>query len=104
MNTNEKLRRALLDARNVIRDFNFSGDVDPDTYEYEIKKIDEALALPRRNCDVGTAEEQEERYLNLKREHVDRMARCPAVGPSFFPDSLYWAQMPYEKGATHEQK
>ena len=65
--------------------------------EQVYKLAQTALALPRRNCDVGTAEEQEERYLKLKREHVDRMARCPAVGQSFFfPDSLYWAQMPYE--------
>lgn len=56
-----------------------------------------ALSAPPRNCDVGSAEEQEERYIKLKREHVDRMARCPAVGRSFFPDSLYWAQMPYEE-------
>ena len=62
------------------------------------KAVDAALAAPPRNCDVGTANEQEERYLKLKREHVDRMARCPAVGQSFFPDSLYWAQMPYESG------
>lgn len=66
--------------------------------------INAALAEPPRNCDVGTASEQEERYLKLKREHVDRMARCPAVGQSFFfPDSLYWAQMQYEEkkeGAT----
>jgi len=59
-----------------------------------------ALAAPPRNCDVGTAEEQEERYIKLKREHVDRLERCPAVGHSFFPDSLYWAQMPYEEGGA----
>jgi hypothetical protein len=69
-------------------------------YCYEIttaiEKCFAALAEPLRNCDVGTAEEQEERYLKLKREYVDRMARCPAGGYSFFPDSLYWAQLPYE--------
>jgi ribosome-binding ATPase YchF (GTP1/OBG family) len=64
---------------------------------YEMHEIcTAALAAPPRNCDVGTAEEQEERYIKLKREHVDRLLRCPAEGSSFFPDSLYWAQMPYE--------
>jgi hypothetical protein len=61
-----------------------------------LKTAKTALAEPLRNCDVGTAEEQEERYIKLKREHVDRLLRCPAEGHSFFPDSLYWAQMPYE--------
>jgi hypothetical protein len=62
-----------------------------------------ALAEPLRNCDVGTAEEQEERYIKLKREHVDKLARCPAEGYSFFPDSLYWAQMPYESSEQLKQ-
>lgn len=59
-------------------------------------KVQSALSAPPRNCDVGTAEEQEERYLKLKREHIDRVTYCPAVGQSWFPDSLYWAQMEYE--------
>ena len=59
--------------------------------------VSKALSDPPRNCDVGTAGEQEERYIKLKREHVDRMLRCPAEGQSFFPDSLYWAQMPYKE-------
>lgn len=59
--------------------------------------------FPLRQCDVGTAEEQEERYLKFKREHVDRMARCPAVWYSFFPDSLYWAQTPYEEEGGGEE-
>lgn len=58
--------------------------------------VQESVAEPVRNCDVGTAEEQEERYIKLKREHVDKLLRCPAQGYSFFPDSLYWSQMPYE--------
>jgi hypothetical protein len=67
---------------------------------YEMHKIcTAALAEPLRNCDVGTAEEQEERYIKLKREHVDRILRCPAEPGSYFPDSLYWAQMPYESEA-----
>jgi hypothetical protein len=65
--------------------------------ESAFEKVLEALKEPLRNCDVGTAEEQEERYIKLKREHIDKLARCPAVGWSFFPDSLYWAQLPYEK-------
>ena len=65
-------------------------------------KCKAALAEPPRNCDVGTAEEQEKRYIKLKIEHTDRITKCPHVGYSFFPDSLYWAQMPYESGVKRE--
>lgn len=96
-----KMRKALLFVKQ------YFDKIDPfniETYTFAQIEVDyikaaisAALAAPPRNCDVGTAQEQEERYLKLKREHVDRLARCPAVGPSFFfPDSLYWAQMPYE--------
>ena len=44
-----------------------------------------ALAMPRRNCDVGTVEEQEERY--------------KATGETYhtltLTNALKWAQMPY---------
>ena len=58
-----------------------------------------ALSTPPRNCDVGTAEEQEARYFKLKTECNDRLMRCPHMGTAinFPPDSLEWAQMPYEE-------
>lgn len=90
MNTNEKLREALLTARNVIRDFNFSGEVDPRTYESEIKAIDEALALPRRNCDVGTAYEQHMRYRHFCQSHYG----CYSTAPDLV---IEWSQMTYEE-------
>lgn len=69
-----------------------------------ISLVQKAVAEPLRNCDVGTAEEQEDRYLKLKREHIDRVTYCPAQGQSWFPDSLYWAQLPYEKGESDGNK
>ena len=59
-----------------------------------------ALSAPPRNCDVGTAEEQERRYFKLKTEFIDRITKCPHVGYSYFPESLEWAQMPYEEGSA----
>ena len=75
-----------------------SGDAETAKYMNDIISIVQtALSEPLRNCDVGSASEQEERYLKLKREYVDRLTRCPKEPGSYFPDSLYWAQMLYEK-------
>ena len=91
------IRKALLEIETVAGEAVENGTMELPQYSKIVDIAESALSAPARNCDVGTAEEQEERYLKLKREHVDRMARCPAVGESFFfPDSLYWAQMPYE--------
>ena len=51
-----------------------------------IDKCKSALAAPARNCDVGTAEEQEERFKNYTARHWH-------LGNTEFQ----WAQMPYEK-------
>lgn len=60
-----------------------------------------ALAEPVRNCEVGTAEEQSERFESY-------CGRCNAstCDHRMFADEakvgcvLAWAQMPYTKGAT----
>ena len=48
----------------------------------------QALAAPRRNCDVGTAEEQRRRYDEWRNHDGSRAA----LGK----DEFDWAQMPYE--------
>lgn len=70
------------------------------------RQVDAALAAPPRNCDVGTAEEQAQRF------HQFCMARqspntgvcvltCPCGG---LPDKCHcmakWAQMPYKEGGA----
>lgn len=60
-----------------------------------------ALAAPPRNCDVGTAEEQEKRFHDFCRaRHLPRMEesrycayKCPLEGDTCC--ELQWAQMPY---------
>lgn len=49
-----------------------------------------ALKQPSRNCDVGTAEEQEERY----KASTDDVYHTLTL-----TNALRWAQMPYEGGA-----
>lgn len=52
------------------------------------KTIKAALAKPLRNCDVGTAEEQEKRFENFTAKHWH-------LGKTEFQ----WGQMPYESEA-----
>lgn len=61
------------------------------------KAVDAALAKPPRNCDVGTAEEQDKRFL----EFCTSMD-CKRYCPLFKADSceLAWSQMPYEEGGA----
>ena len=85
------------------RTCNANEDVLRDVYLEDIIKLcTTALAEPPRNCDVGTAEEQEARYLKLKKEHIKQITYRPHVGPSFFPESLWWAQMQYESEVRNE--
>lgn len=54
--------------------------------EHDWQLIQSALYAPARNCDVGTAAEQERRY----------KATGEAYHTSTLTDALAWSQMPYE--------
>lgn len=68
------------------------------------EKCRKALAAPPRNCDVGTAEEQYQRYDKFCCSHF-RIAdngsgnclKCPFAQPAC---KLRWAQMPYKEGGA----
>lgn len=99
MNSYEQIRSALITARSALVDLSYSGLVDTETYKAEIDIIDKALALPRRNCDVGTAEEQVKRF--KKRCHTQSCNRvmCGSNAKVFSLKecSIRWEQMPYEE-------
>lgn len=90
------------DARGNLRDVDWDG---------ALAEIDAALAAPARNCDVGTAEEQQERFREFCRRHEAAgecgigltQAKCPCWRGPKNPDcALAWAQMPFapaERGA-----
>lgn len=52
-----------------------------------IEEADAALKEPLRNCDVGTAEEQDARFVTWRYSKPLRT--------EFGLDALAWAQMPY---------
>lgn len=95
---NNKLREALTKILNLTNSLDEDCAVDP----VEIRDIAKAaLAEPIKNCEVGTAEEQEKRFHDFCRaRHLLRMEesrycayKCPLEGDTCC--ELQWAQMPY---------
>ncbi len=70
-----------------------------------------ALALPRLNCEVGTAEEQAVRFGKLCDKYYNEEEscnkECPLASLSMIPGfprcHAYWAQMPYEEKEGGEE-
>lgn len=61
-----------------------------------LEELRDALAAPPRNCDVGTAEEQAERYMNFCHNYP-KCTGCPCVGRILYNQCQFaWAQLPYE--------
>ena len=101
---------AMREALEQIRELLSIGGK-PDTamcirYESAYLIAKEALSAPPRNCDVGTAEEQEKRFNSFCKTHLSGTrsicsAQCPCVGcRSMFHCLTKWAQMPYEEGGV----
>ena len=96
-----KLREALSDACYAM--FNFLKTQNGG-YEEMAKALDKAkaaLSAPPRNCDIGTVEEQAERFDCFCYNHRSRekgCGDCPLLegGPCEFA----WMQMPYGEGGA----
>ena len=69
-----------------------NGVVSKVRLEEEIKAVTAALSAPPRQCDVGTAKEQKQRY--------DEWRNHDELRAVFGLDKLDWAQMPYEEGGA----
>lgn len=77
-----------------------------------IKKCFDALSAPPRNCDVGTAEEQERRWRSNCGSGIPNCKHCKvyeqARKSGFVDDKnmirfdcrFIWSQMPYEEGGA----
>ena len=100
-----KQREALSDACYAM--FNFLKTHYGSCYEEMANALDKAkaaLAEPIRNCDVGTAEEQAERFHSFCKTHQSGIqgmcsSQCPCKDCCDTCHCLTkWAQMPYEEG------
>ena len=63
----------------------------------DASNVKHALSAPPRNCDVGTAEEQSERYEKFCYAHRSREKGCGDCPLCDIPCCEFaWLQMPYE--------
>ena len=95
-----KQREALSDACYAM--FNFLKTHYGSCYEEMANALDKAkaaLAEPIRNCDVGTAEEQKQRFdVFCSRGNCDN---CQLAEESVWANcAIRWSQMPYEEGGA----
>lgn len=92
-NNSAAMREALEAVRDLLLPQCNGGTAFAKACGETVNKIMDALSAPPRNCDVGTAEEQSERYDKFCDIHD-----CRSDCPLFKADSceLAWAQMPYE--------
>lgn len=94
METNNKLRDALTKILHLTNSLDENCAVDP----VEIRDIARAaLAEPVKNCDVGTAEEQAERFAEYCDSEVCKRRRCKTQAKALCIErcALAWAQKPY---------
>jgi hypothetical protein len=99
-----KQREALSEILELIDKWRTDGVMEHWQYSQLFDIADNALSEPLKNCEVGTAEKQTERFKDLCRKYrrgPGPRANCkgcpiqhesPHVGCAFA-----WAQMPYKK-------
>lgn len=93
------MREALMQIYDRVNSLDEDCGVDP----VEIRDIARAaLAEPVKNCDVGTAEEQAERFAEYCDSEVCKRKRCKSQAKALCIElcALAWAQMPYEEGGA----
>ena len=96
-----KMHSALAEAYMVLVKAHMDEcPIPEDVLVHVITTLESALAIKPRNCDVGTAEEQQRRF----RMFCGRMHPCHKCPISKIrvpndvetPCGMIWAQMPYE--------
>lgn len=108
-----KMREAMVKIRRELNDYCNDCTLldrmieDPPDYTclrdsiLEIERIvDSALSAPPRQCDVGTAEEQAQRFKKFCFDHQapwHGCTNCPVLMSE--KCAIAWAQMPYESEA-----
>ena len=87
--------KAMREALLALKELDFNKEEDCYAF-YRI--IDEALAKPPRNCDVGTAKQQEKRYMEECLRSLD-CYECK-LDQGGCDCRFHWEQMPYEEGGA----
>lgn len=103
------MRQTLVKAHTMLKVCDWPEGVDMKGVADLMKEIESAIDAPARNCDVGTSDEQAERFENFCIEHIGcaeetggrHCVGCPLENASrniTQKCELYWAQMPYTEG------
>ena len=105
METNNKLREACANIAEYARSaMCHTTDTHVLGYLNQIEGwANAALAEPVKNCEVGTAEEQSERFDKFCHANINTQrccGDCPAFRTTRDDCELIWAQMPYEEGGA----
>lgn len=92
------MREALNQAQRVLHCAIVAGILGGKDAHEALNGITAALSAPPRNCDVGTIEEQAERFCRfcLSRNCCD----CPFTNRAYGECGVFWSQMPYEEGGA----
>lgn len=89
--------KAMRDALVMVKRL-FDGRL---MWQTDIRKaheaVNSALAAPPRNCDVGSAEEQTERFVDFC-YRSEKCVSCQMEPEEGTDCILKWAQEPYRKG------
>lgn len=106
-----KLREALSKA-GIALSWATHGHLTEDDAEKYLAVVDAALAEPVLNCEVGTPQNQIERWQQFCLEHHEQWkpnkslteiqrCNCPCYQGNAC-NWFVWAQMPYKKGEINE--
>lgn len=108
-----KMIRRLVD--HIRKEKSLPEKLARETFDQIDDLAKEALITPPRNCDMGTSEEQAERFENFCLKHIGcaeetggrHCVGCPLEKASrniTQKCELYWAQTPYEAETKGETK
>ena len=102
MNNYEQMREALNNIGNAAA-WVAENCNDQQTAKYMndvIEMVQSAISIPRRQCDVGTAEEQDDRFSDFcLKQGMCEKCEIYKRGGGLRLCHLRWAQMPYaQKG------
>lgn len=103
-----KMREAVVQALHKLQELLVASYEDENLRDDCERLIRSALSAPPRQCDVGTAEEQSDRFANFCDSH-SVCSQCPVKSLWNFANDhkpscgVLWAQMPYEaqEGGTN---
>ena len=104
MNNVQKMQKAL--DKIIVITTEWQGSI-PFGEVRKIAKV--ARKLPLRNCDVGSAEEQEERFKNFCLSYYEpcnvdgECWKCPLFKTKT-RCPIAWAQLPYEPDTKKEER